>query len=254
LSTHPPLCSFGEIIQVRLRNEIDEAHSRIRAANDAASAAFCLELLDRLQELAANRVAALRRGNGQIVTAAVVAATYREASDAVSVHYLSEARGPAKSRALAEFLLTRLPRVLGEAAVVADDSYAVQAAAADARVSNLSLQLADARGREKASSDALEQERKAFNSALAEQARKEADVVEHLKGALDSRAGELDRLSSRFDKLMATAEAQQVRADEAAAASRLELTAAFKRLDELQVRRYTKKGVSKRRQNGRGIE
>jgi hypothetical protein len=227
--------------ETRLRTEIDTAHARIRAANEAASSAFCLELLERLQELASKRVSALRRdgaaagSDGAVVTATSVAVAYREASDAVSVHFLSEARGPAKSRALAEFLLTRLPRTLSEAAAVSDESYAARAAAADARVSDLGQQLAAARGRERSSADALEQERRSFEAALATQARQEAEAVERLKGALESRTGELDRLSTRYDHLLATSEAQRVRADEAAAASRADLQAAFKRLDELQV-------------------
>ena len=152
---------------------------------------------------------------------------------------MSEARGPGKFSALVDFLLTRLPRTLADAAATADESYSAQAAAFKAQLSSLGQEVAAARGREKAASDSLDQERHAFERALSDQGRLSADAIERLRGELESRTSELARLSSRFDKLLATSEAQSVRADEAAAAAHAELAAAHQRIDALQSSRIS---------------
>ena len=256
---------------MRLRAEIDAAHTRIRAANDAASTAYCLELLDRLQarhssavsriqfcrpnpwsdasrvqDLASSRMAGLRHSAGAVaedgagvVSATAVATAYREASDTVNQHYMAAARGPGKFRALSDFLLTRLPRRLDDAAATADESHAAHVAALNSHIAALGQEVAAARGREKAAAEALTQERRSFETALGEQTRTGAATVERLKGELELRTGELDRLSSRFDKLLAASEAQSVRADDAAAGAREQLAAAHARIDELQSARVS---------------
>lgn len=47
-----------------MRSGVAEAHARFRRANEAASGAFCLELLDRLHAGATARLSALKRGGG----------------------------------------------------------------------------------------------------------------------------------------------------------------------------------------------
>jgi len=242
--------------EMELRSQVEGAHARLRRANDVASTAFCLELLDKLHGRAAARLAALRRpprapatvpapeeatgltrataaAGAGVVTAASAAKEYRAACDDVTATYVEVARGPARHRVLSDYLLNRLSGLLLDAALSADETSSAYAAALTARVGELAAGVAAARAREAAAGEALVSERRSFAATLESASAKAADAAERAKAAADAKAAELDRLQGRFDKLLAAAEADRVRGDEAAAASATALAAARGRVDEL---------------------
>ena len=249
--------------EAQLREGMEEEAGKIRRVNDAASAAACNKLLDTLHADAAATMAAVRRkqqqaamSDGQhanssaaeaqiarataaLTSAAAVARAYRTAASTLADAYSASARGPAKHRCLAEYAVSRLTSLLGDAAASADECAAALIAAYNARVSELAAAGAAARGREKAAADALAQERASFERTLAEQARSAGEAAERLKSSLTSKTEELERANARYDKLLASHEAAAVRADEAAAKAAEEIKAARRRVDELQTARAT---------------
>lgn len=281
--------------EAALREQVSAEFSRIRRANDAASADVCQSLLERLHEGAVARLrgagsltAAPQRPSGRhsarsggsgsasssssippsaapaadavadersgvaaatssavaatasaVVASASVANAYRDTTEWLQNEYAAAARGPARHRALAEYLAARLPAALIEASLASDESYGAHIAALGRRTTELYAAVSAARGHEQATKELLAQERKSKEAALAEATRQGAETAERLRLQVEARSAELARLSERFDKLLASSEAAAVRADEAAATAATDLAAAHARIDALQSAKVT---------------
>ena len=240
--------------EARLRVALEEAHSRLRRANDDASSAWCLELLEQLHSRLGTAMRDVtRRAAGaaapatssgdateavavaasRLLRAASVVGTFRSALGEGIDAYTREARGPAARRVLADFLAARATQLLSDAAAAADASVVELDGAHRSRADALGAALAEARAREVASAEALVAERAASASALATASRTAAAEASRLSSSLEDRSAELARLSARFDALLASADAASVRAHEAAENARVDLADAHRRIDEL---------------------
>jgi hypothetical protein len=248
--------------EIDLRKQIEQEYLRFRKANDAASGAFCLELLSKLHEDAARRLQNIKlkvpksadatgddeasgitstvaQAGRAVIPAAAAAKEYRAACDEVNDMYLKEARGPAKFRVLSDYLLNKLSVLLLDASISSDETYSKYINSLSMRVTDLNREVSGAKSRERTAQDVLAQEKKSFQNMLEEASRRAADIEERLRSEGQSRQGELDRLQDRFDKMLANSEAQSIRADELSSRLSTDLNAALKRIDELQSARIT---------------
>lgn len=153
--------------------------------------------------------------------------------------YALQARGPAQDRVLADFLLGRMPSVLSDAAARADDTVAAHVTALQQRAHGLSAAVAAARGREKAAAEVAAQDRKSADAALAEASRQAGETAEKLRATIAARDAELGRAADKFERLVASFEGANIRADEEKGKLIDDLGKARARLDHVQSERLT---------------
>ena len=170
-----------------------------------------------------------------VISPSLLASFYRSALSSIRDAYAREARGSAKHRIIAEYGLVGLAptSALAEAAASADSSAATYNNVLSSKIAALERATLNARAKARSASVLLKQEQSSSNSALVEATRMAAAEREAVQFKLSARESELDRTTSKMDRLIAAFEASSVRSDARESDLAVALAGSRARVDEL---------------------
>ena len=170
-----------------------------------------------------------------VISPSLLASFYRSALSSIRDAYAREARGSAKHRIVAEYGLVGLAptSALAEAAASADSSATTYNNVLSSKIAALERATLNARAKARSASVLLKQEQSSSNSALVEATRMAAAEREAVHFKLAARESELDRTTSKMDRLIAAFEASSVRSDAREADLAVALAGSRARVDEL---------------------